>query len=650
MGTVSLNKMFLLLIFLLAVSVFSESAFAEEKSNLNDIKELWLETTITIPVEFIEEDSSNSLEYLKINYSWIPEEDYRQKLESYKSSPKGDLQDDQLIIEVNEAKDFLLFVDFSTYTTANPVKVRNKVSFPLKGVNSSIIKYTSPSEKIDINEDIRKQASEIAAGEDDLYMVVFKLADWVNSNIEYNLSSATVDASLPSSWVLENRYGVCDEISNLFISMCRSLGIPARFVSGIAYTDDERFDNEWGAHGWAEVYFPGYGWIPFDPTYDQLGYVDATHIKFDDNLEGSKNAIEYSWRGRNIDVSSGSITINGIVMKEGTLPDDDFSIDVGFMRKEVDLGSYNVVSAVLENNRNYYVAARIGISRTQDLQIIGEELKDVILKPNERKTIYWIIKVENLDPGYIYTFPITVYSSMEQGSSKFSAQKGKIKVSLQSAQNFISSNQVYVSGPKIECSADRQTVYVGETATINCESESSSSLKFCIEDKCSFEKNKSISRNISFSQEGFSTVKLSAANPLGGNSTYVFLSFNVLDEANVSMNVEHPEKIMFDDKQSIQVSIKRESSNIPQNASIKISTELFFQEWMLSNLDENKEFILDFYGKDLRNGKNKFIVNLEYYDELGKKYTNSEEIEVELYGLTFFQKIYVWLNRLVLTM
>jgi transglutaminase-like putative cysteine protease len=95
-------------------------------------------------------------------------------------------------------------------------------------------KYTSPSEKIDINDDIKKQAEKLAAGEDDLYVVVFKLADWVNSNIAYNLSSATSEATLPSSWVLANKYGVCDELSNLFISMCRSLGIPARFVSGIA--------------------------------------------------------------------------------------------------------------------------------------------------------------------------------------------------------------------------------------------------------------------------------------------------------------------------------------------------------------------------------------------------------------------------------
>jgi hypothetical protein len=128
------------------------------------------------------------------------------------------------------------------------------------------------------------------------------------------------------------------------------------------------------------------------------------------------------------------------------------------------------------------------------------------------------------------------------------------------------------------------------------------------------------------------------------------LSFNVLDEANVSMNIIYPERITFEEKNNISISLSRESSNIPQNANLKIITELMEQEWNFENLDERKGFILEFQGKNLKNGENKIIVSLEYYDELGKKQTQIEEFEVELYNLTFFQKIYVWFNGLIVTL
>ena len=60
--------------------------------------------------------------------------------------------------------------------------------------------------------------------------------------------------------------GACRDLSVLFMGACRSLGIPARFVSGYqAHADTP--DGRRHLHSWSEVYLPGTGWQGFDPMH-----------------------------------------------------------------------------------------------------------------------------------------------------------------------------------------------------------------------------------------------------------------------------------------------------------------------------------------------------------------------------------------------
>src|SRR3989338_2220208 len=108
-----------------------------------------------------------------------------------------------------------------------------------------------------------------------MYVASFLLASWVKENVRYDLTTLTAEAVQTSSWVFQERRGVCDELTNLFIAMARSVGIPARFVTGTVYSG---LLPGWGNHGWAEVYFQGYGWVPFDVTYGQYGWIDPSHV------------------------------------------------------------------------------------------------------------------------------------------------------------------------------------------------------------------------------------------------------------------------------------------------------------------------------------------------------------------------------------
>ena len=60
--------------------------------------------------------------------------------------------------------------------------------------------------------------------------------------------------------------GACRDLTVLFMAACRSLGIPARFVSGYQ-AEAETPDGRRHLHSWAEAFLPGFGWRGFDPMH-----------------------------------------------------------------------------------------------------------------------------------------------------------------------------------------------------------------------------------------------------------------------------------------------------------------------------------------------------------------------------------------------
>jgi transglutaminase-like putative cysteine protease len=80
----------------------------------------------------------------------------------------------------------------------------------------------------------------------------------------------------PLDWFLFNsKKGFCQDFSTAMNVMLRTLGIPSRQMSGFGqglFDDKTRqyIVNALDAHSWVEVFFPGYGWIPFEATPDNV--------------------------------------------------------------------------------------------------------------------------------------------------------------------------------------------------------------------------------------------------------------------------------------------------------------------------------------------------------------------------------------------
>lgn len=71
--------------------------------------------------------------------------------------------------------------------------------------------------------------------------------------------------------------GTCSPISFVFVAICRASGLPARFQAGTRFRGSPR-DQEF--HRWCEVFLPGYGWVPADPSACGKSPTPAHRAKF----------------------------------------------------------------------------------------------------------------------------------------------------------------------------------------------------------------------------------------------------------------------------------------------------------------------------------------------------------------------------------
>ena len=87
---------------------------------------------------------------------------------------------------------------------------------------------------------------------------------------EFEFDDTATEISTPLEEVLKGRKGVCQDFAQLMIGCLRSLGLPARYVSGYILTHppagQPRLIGAYASHAWASVFCPGLGWIDFDPT------------------------------------------------------------------------------------------------------------------------------------------------------------------------------------------------------------------------------------------------------------------------------------------------------------------------------------------------------------------------------------------------
>lgn len=113
---------------------------------------------------------------------------------------------------------------------------------------------------------------------------------------------------------LELQSGTCRDFATLMIEAARHLGYATRFVSGYLYTpwldDGSQSGSATGTtHAWVQVYLPGAGWMPFDPTNNLINGTDliragvARHASLASPVSGSWTGFPGDFLGMSVDVN-----------------------------------------------------------------------------------------------------------------------------------------------------------------------------------------------------------------------------------------------------------------------------------------------------------------------------------------------------------
>ena len=106
-------------------------------------------------------------------------------------------------------------------------------------------------------------AEQAAAVDHDTAAFLMHLADTIHHGFHH--VGRLEGEPMAAAETLATRSGACRDTAMLYVEACRSLGLAARFVSGYSMHHPPEV-TEQELHAWAEVYVPGGGWRPYDPS------------------------------------------------------------------------------------------------------------------------------------------------------------------------------------------------------------------------------------------------------------------------------------------------------------------------------------------------------------------------------------------------
>ncbi|MCK5019426.1 MAG: transglutaminase domain-containing protein [Candidatus Peribacteraceae bacterium] len=392
-SNVIMASVFFLIVFLVN-SQYVSSAVDEVLSNPAGVDEL----TVNIH-HYGSIDMDGNPTKIMINLS-VPQDDSRQDVELNMETVTNELGTVVGTVNADDPDNHFTYDILSTVRS----RASHLYSLPKSYVIPDDVEVYLQSTKNIQSSDPKFQelAEEITSGSKDDFEKIAKLAMWVYDHLDYDLSYS--GKNFDALTVLESKIGVCAEYTTLFIALARSIGIPAKFVSGWSYGD-----MGWERHAYSEVYLGE--WVPVDPLWLEIGYMDATHLRFGDHVDNTvRNNVEVTgFNVKNIVWSKDDIELE-IVSHSQIEKEAEYEMTIS--SEEFRKGDDGVV--ILSIVPKEYIVGKVVLqtcSGNYDIVDVIDKEKRVILRPGEKEQIYWKIKInDDLPSNYMFTCPLTLNS------------------------------------------------------------------------------------------------------------------------------------------------------------------------------------------------------------------------------------------------
>ena len=188
------------------------------------------------------------------------------------------------IVQEFERNDFINSGTFNEkveiYIANNKKEFLNLKKFALD--NSKLLNFSNKARNVylsylQLNDDMPLRVKELAQSITDSYINdydrVKAIEQYLSQNYKYTLSPKATpkDRDFVDYFLFDLKQGYCTYYASAMTVLVRSLGIPARYVEGYVLPSRPKLGSIYevtneNAHAWVEVYFEGFGWVPFEPT------------------------------------------------------------------------------------------------------------------------------------------------------------------------------------------------------------------------------------------------------------------------------------------------------------------------------------------------------------------------------------------------
>jgi transglutaminase-like putative cysteine protease len=157
-----------------------------------------------------------------------------------------------------------------------PIPVAGPDAISTSPMKEQFFDFLHSSEFVSLEADVWREAVDaLPSGVTDIWPDTVAIGEHIHRNYKYTPLSTNVNTRAVE--VVKKKQGVCQDFAHLMLGLCRTHGIPARYVSGY-FLNKNRLPGEIEAsHAWLEVFIPGYGWKGYDPTHRRE--TDTRYVK-----------------------------------------------------------------------------------------------------------------------------------------------------------------------------------------------------------------------------------------------------------------------------------------------------------------------------------------------------------------------------------